>query len=83
MRIYTDSSLCSFDFWGGATYLASRLTDSELDRVDTELNEIYPDGMEAVQINDLFWFEPEFICELIGLTWEGDEDSVFEREIMR
>ena len=45
-------------------------TYNELKEIEFQLDEIYNDGMEEVQINDLFWFEEEFLCELIGLKYK-------------
>ena len=36
------------------------------------LEDLYPDGMEETEVNDLFWFEEEFLCELIGVDYEED-----------
>lgn len=38
---------------------------------------MYPDGMDETQINDLFWFEYEWICsDILGV----DYNEVMERE---
>ena len=76
MTIKTETRLADFDFWGGAEQIAERLTNAELDQIETELEELYPDGIGATNLNDLFWFDTEFVLSLIGET----EDSVFHRE---
>lgn len=76
MKIYREESLSGFEFWSGAKDFAEKLTDNELDQVENCLEEIYPDGMDETQINDLFWFEPETVCEWLGL----DYDEVMERD---
>lgn len=76
MKIYKEKSLSDFEFWSGAKDFTEKLTDNELDQIEDNLTELYPDGMDETQINDLFWFEPETICDWLGL----DYDEVMERE---
>ena len=75
MRITTEQTLQQFEFWSGAKDLAERLTWEELIKIENQLEEIYPDGLEKTELNDLFRFEAEFICELIGET----EEDIFNR----
>ncbi|ANS03086.1 hypothetical protein [uncultured Mediterranean phage uvDeep1-CGR2-KM23-C896] len=75
MKLITETNLTDFDFWSGARYFADKLTYSELKSISEQLKEIYPDGMTDTQINDLFWFDEEFICRLIS----EDLEEIFER----
>lgn len=75
MKIYREESLSNFEFWSGAKDFAEKLTDPECDCIEDILTDLYPDGMDETQINDLFWFEPETICDWLGL----DYDEVMER----
>lgn len=76
MKIYKEESLQDFEFWSGAKDFAEKLTDDELDTIETNLEDIYPDGMDETGLNDLFRFDREWLCELIGTT----EEEVWERE---
>lgn len=76
MKIYEEKNLCDFDFWSGATDLAGKLTDSDWDEVEAELEMMYPDGIEDVHLNDIFWFEGDWIAQLLG--YENEED--FDRK---
>lgn len=77
MKIYKEESLSNFEFWSGAKDFASKLTKSEFDTIEALFADIYPDGTSETQINDLFWFEPEYICsDILGV----DYDEVMERE---
>lgn len=76
MRIYEEKNLPTFEFWGGAADNARRLTWSELETVESILEELYPDGIDAINLNDLFAFEFESVCEWLGLT----EEEVLNRE---
>ena len=79
MKYYKDEPLSNFEFWSQAKTNAEKLTANELDRIGDELEsgDYFPMGMpEDVQINDLFWFDFDWVCRLIGLT----EEEVDERE---
>jgi len=68
--INNNASLTNFDFWSGAKQ--HEFTYNELKELENVLDDLYPDGMEETQINDLFWFEEEFLCECIGIDFEND-----------
>lgn len=77
MKIFREESLSNFEFWSGAKHLAERLSDDEFDTIEAFLETAYPDGMSETQINDLFWFEDEWICnDVLGI----DYDEVMDRE---
>jgi len=67
MKVYTELQLTSFNFWSGAKQHS--FTYSELNELENALEDLYPDGTSETQINDLFWFEEEFLCECIGLNY--------------
>ena len=75
MRIKTEKSLQHFQFWSGAKDLAERLTWEELIEIEHQLEELYPNGLTETELNDLFWFDSEFISDLIGQT----EEDIFNR----
>lgn len=70
MFIKDDISLRDFKFWSGAKEKAVLFTDEELDTIEQNLEKLFTDGMDATKLNDLFWFECEQICDLIGITNE-------------
>lgn len=95
MTYTCDESLTRFEFWSGARDRAAILTYDQLDRLD----DLLPDTMgwnEAdnipsdTEINDLFWFEEDFIAQLLCFdNWEAlerhnagedDDDTVDDEE---
>lgn len=76
MKITTEQSLSNFEFWSGAKSNAEMLTCEELDSVENELEAEYPDGMTDTEINDLFWFDFEYVCEMIGLEYDSENDEI-------
>ena len=76
MKLTREETLSNFKFWAGAADRVKYLTENELDTIEAELEELYPDGMDETYLNDMFWFDFDFICELIGT----DEESVIMRD---
>ena len=71
MTYTCNESLTNFEFWSGAKERTDNLTIDQLDRLDYLL----PDAMgwnetdntpSDSEINDLFWFEEDFIAQLLG-----------------
>ncbi len=77
MKIYRDESLSNFEFWSGAISNAEEFTLEELDHIGDELEAAdNGDGYEETQINDLMWFEPEYLASLIGLEWDSETGKI-------
>ncbi len=78
MKIYRDESLSNFEFWSGAISNAEEFTLEELDRIGEELEilDCEGNGYDETQINDLMWFEPEYLANLIGLEWDSEKGEV-------
>ena len=76
MKIYREESLSNFEFWSGAIANAEEFTLEELDHVGDELEAENPDGMDETEINDLMWFEPEYLASLIGLNWDSETGKI-------
>ena len=76
MKIYTETSLVNFEFWSGAKDRVQYLADDELNTIENELEDLYPDGLSETELNDLFWFEFDWVCSLIGTT----EEEVISRD---
>lgn len=66
MKIYSEVSLPNFQFWSGAKENANMLTYDQLEQVESALEDIYPDGANETDINDLFWFDFDTVLEWIG-----------------
>lgn len=77
MKITTDI----YDFyheykpWSGAE-LTARIIEEE-DKVEEFFNmieELYPDGIDMTQLNDILWFESEWVLDMLGIK-DGDDDE--------
>ena len=66
MTIYREEGLRDFEFWSGARDTVAYLTDEELDTIETELESLYPEGLDETTVNDFFWFDDDTIAEWLG-----------------
>lgn len=77
MKIYEEKSLKNFEFWSGGADTAKYLTDEEFDQIESMLEDMYPNGMDETEINDLFWFEDDWIAEMLGYN---DFEEIMHRD---
>ncbi len=77
MKIYSEKALKDFDFWSGAADCVKYLTEDELNTIENTLEELYPDGMNETELNDLFWFDEDTIAEWLVY---GSFDEIMERD---
>ena len=76
MQIYRELDLTSFEPWSGAVDTYERIyNEGKLDDLESLLEELYPDGIEETQLNDLLWFEEEWLFECLGIEEENDEEE--------
>ena len=76
MKTICEVSLDRFEFWAGAVDSSRRFTLDELDTLEAILEDCYPEGIDETTLNDIFWFEPETLCEWLDI----DFDEWIERE---
>lgn len=69
--------LSNFKFWGGAKYRAQMLTVDELNEIEQQLEDLYPQGIDETQLNDIFWFDFDWIAQMLG--YEDEEDFYNKR----
>ena len=75
MTITKEIRLTQFEFWSGAKQFSEQLTYSELNQLEGYIEDFFIDGLTETDINDLFWFQDEQVCEWLGL----DIDEVYKR----
>ena len=72
--------LTSFEFWAGAKANAERLTYEEIERIGEVIEELYPYGIDKVNINNLFWFEFKSAVEWLGYEYDEEKDKIIREE---
>ena len=76
MKLFKEESISSFEAWSGAKETQQRIIDeNKEDEFDQLIEELYPDGLDETQLNDILWFEEESIFESLGITDEEEEDE--------
>ena len=64
--------------WSGAVETYERIKDAgKLDDFEILMEEAYPEGMTMTELNDILWFEPEWVFEMLGMD-NGDEDDEYD-----
>lgn len=66
MKIYYEHYLHDFNFWSGAKDNIKYLTKDDFTVVELELEEMYPDGIEETDLNDLFRFNMDEVSKILG-----------------
>lgn len=76
MKIYTEQGLNRFQPWSGAITTYDRAAEAEkLDELEYILEDIYPEGMSETELNDLFWFDDDWIYETLGMHNEDEDEE--------
>ena len=72
MKITNDNlSLRNFEAWSGAKDTKRLILDNGKESdFEFMLEDLYPDGMTDTQLNDILWFETDWICETLGIDNE-------------
>ena len=54
MKIYSEVDIRDFEFWDGGEYVADVFSEDDLEEIQDRLEELYPDGINDTELNDLF-----------------------------
>lgn len=73
MHYTKELNLTSFNFWSGAKQHS--FSYSELQELEYQLEDLFHETPPTeTQINDIFWFEEEFLCECLNIDFEEYEN---------
>ena len=76
MKVFTEISLNEFPAWSGAIDTKDRIIGQGLESdFESLIEELYPDGIDETQLNDILWFEDEFLMDSIGLKYEDEDEE--------
>ena len=79
-RIYYDFP-GDYHPWSGAVDTWNILEENDaIDDLERFIDEVYPEGIGETELNDLLWFEPEYVFEALGIKNPYDEDEDEEEE---
>lgn len=69
MEFTKELDLTRFEFWSGAKN--NKFTYKEFSLIECILEDLYHDKIPSeTEINDLFWFEEELLCEWLNINFE-------------
>lgn len=75
MKITIDNaSIKNFGAWSGAIETQKTIiNEGKADEFEALIEELYPDGMTDTELNDLLWFEEDWIFEQLGISTDEEE----------
>ena len=75
MKITTELSIRDFNAWSGATNTKNIIINNDkAEEFDQLIEEIYPEGISDTYLNDLLWFDADWILETLGISEEEEEE---------
>lgn len=75
------SDLGDFKPWSGAIDTWDKIVDAgKLDTLDFMLEDMYPEGISDVGLNDLLWHDSEWVLDMVGISEEQDDEEYDEDE---
>lgn len=68
------SSLSEYEPWSGAVATWDKIMEADkFDKFDAYIEEMYPDGIDVTDLNDLLWFDGDSVLEALGISEEDEE----------
>lgn len=75
MKVYNEMSIRDFEAWSGAVDTKDKIiANDKEDEFDALIKELYPDGIDETQLNDILWFDDEWVLESLGIYEDEEED---------
>ena len=76
MKVYEDINLKDFNAWSGAVKTKERIiSEGKEEEFEELIEELYPEGVDATEINDYLWFNDEEIYSCLGIENSEDEEE--------
>lgn len=73
MTITYELNLYDFEAWSGAKSTLERVIDEDkVEILESVLEDCYPEGMTEAQLNDVLWFESDWVFEMCGIRTESE-----------
>lgn len=74
MKVYYEPTLAQFNAWSGAITTVETIINADKEEEFAQLiEELHPDGLSETELNDILWFEDEWIFEQLGINEEKGE----------
>jgi hypothetical protein len=67
-------TLADFDAWSGAKDTKETILNAgKGEDFDSLIEELYPDGLTDTNLNDILWFESDWIFKSLGISEDEEE----------
>ena len=71
MLIKTEKNLRGFEAWSGAIETKKLILDAGLEEeFEMLIDECYPEGLTDTELNDILWFDSDWILDMLGIEVE-------------
>lgn len=65
--------------WSGARDTVEKIEDEgKGDEFVSLIEEVYPEGIDRTSLNDILWFDDEWVFESLGIKDDEDEEEESE-----
>lgn len=79
--INENQTLYNFQAWSGAKNTQKTIIEhGKEEDFDNLMEELYPDGLTETQLNDILWFESDWLFASLGISEEEEEEEEGEEE---
>ena len=76
MKVLSELSITDFKAWSGAIATQKRIIEEDKENdFDSLIDELYPDGLTETQLNDILWFDSDWIFESLGIKDEEENEE--------
>jgi len=66
-----NTTLVNFDAWSGAIETKNDIINAnKSEEFDQLIDDLYPEGLSETQLNDILWFESDWVYEALGMKTE-------------
>lgn len=66
MIIKNDTDIMDFAFWCVDDEFLDLLNSNDFRAIENEFEYLYPNGIDATELNDIFRFEQDYIAQILG-----------------
>lgn len=76
MKFTCEKSLSEFEAWSGACNTFDKVEEEgKMDLLEAYLEEMYPGGIDETTLNDILWFESEWVYEMLDIKNEDIDEE--------
>lgn len=78
IKITSEINIEDFEAWSGGKDTLDRIIEEGKEKeFEYYINDLYPDGIDKTQLNDILWFDSQQVFQDLGIN-ENDTDEIVE-----